>query len=97
MTVTILEDDPAYLRARVAELEKTVADLRGRLIALARVLPGEYVRLLDREAAALEAAAPGWSIFEGWEDSVVKKPSHVGPEMRHVWARLGPKTGRGPA
>lgn len=95
--MTPLADDPAYLRARVAELEKTVSDLRARLIALARVLPPDYVRLLDREAADLEAGAPAWNLFEGWEDSVVRKPSHVETEMRRLWARLDPKKGGRPA
>jgi hypothetical protein len=82
---------------RVAELEKAVAELRDRLIALARILPPDYVRLLDREAAAVEAAAPSWSILEGWQDSVVMKSSHVGPEMQRLWARLDPKVDRGTA
>lgn len=91
------EDDPAYLRVRVVELEKAVADLRARMIAMARVLPPDYVRLLDREAADVEAGAPGWSIFEGWQDSIEMKPSHVEREMKQLWARLDPKTEGDPA
>ena len=90
-----LEDDPAYLRARVGELERAVADLRSRLIALARVLPPDYVPLLDRNAAAVEADAPGWSVFEGWDDTIAMKTSRVAPEMNRLWARLGPAAGSG--
>jgi len=88
-----LEDDPAYLRSRVAELEKALADLRSRLIALARVLPPDYVPLLGRNAAEVEAGAPAWSVFEGWDDSIAMTTSRVAPEMKRLWERLGAGTG----
>jgi len=96
VTVTDFSKDPVFLRARVSELEMALADLRGRLIALARVLPPDYVSLLNGDAAAVEAGAPSWSIFDGWQDTIAIKPSHVEPEMKRLWARLDPAAGDGP-
>jgi len=71
---------------RLAELERVVAELRARLVTLARVLPAEYLPYLDGRADAADAArAAAWS---GVDDSTTLVSSEVGTELQLLWERL---------
>jgi hypothetical protein len=78
-----------YWRARAESLERSLVELRARVLALPRVLPAEAVEFLEREPAAISGSAPLWSVFRGWEDTNVIIASDVETELGHVWERLG--------
>jgi hypothetical protein len=69
-------------------LTGSVAELRRRMLLLARLLPAGYVRLLDADLEDLEAEAFGADLLEGLSDSVELVASDVEPALREVWARM---------
>ena len=66
------------------ELRRAVNDLRARLIALARILPVEYVPVLSKS----ESNAPGWDLDEGGRDTIDITVSDVETELEVLWDRL---------
>lgn len=83
------EAELRYWKERAEALERSLAELRARVLALPWVLPADVVEFLEREPGAIAGAAPPWSVFRGWEDTIVIVPSDVETELGHVWARLG--------
>jgi hypothetical protein len=72
------------------ETEAAADELRGlrrRLLVLARLLPVEYLRLLDAGLDDLEAEVAGGRLGQGLSDSVELVPCDVEAALREVWAR----------
>jgi hypothetical protein len=86
------ESDPQaevrYWRARAAELEEQVEVMRARLLALAEHLPPTLATALGRDGDALAFAVAGRDVLEGWEETVLLKPSSVAIELPRLWERL---------
>jgi hypothetical protein len=80
--------DPRDATAEAAALRRALQDLRERLLALARVLPVEYVGLLEMSADEIGSSAPGWDLYEGWRDTIDLTVSDVEPELAALWERL---------
>ena len=57
-------------------------------MALAVVLPPEYLGYLEGDSPALDEAAATAELLDGWEDTPVLTPSHVFDEMEDLWKRL---------
>lgn len=85
-----MEEDRDW-KAEAEELQRVVDDLRGRLLALSRVLPVEYASALEKGARDIESTAPGWDLYEGWRDSIDFTTSDVDTELTLLWERLGSK------
>jgi len=85
-----MENDRDW-KAEAEALRRVVDDLRGRLLALSRVLPVEYASVLEKDARDIELAAPGWDLYEGWRDSIEFTTSDVETEMKLLWEKLGSK------
>lgn len=81
-----------YWKERAVALEASLERLRARVLALPGVLPSEVVEYLEREPTTIVGAVPLWSVYRGWEDTVVIVPADVETELGHVWARLGSGT-----
>lgn len=79
--------------ARAAELAERVKALEARLLALSRLLPREYLHLLEDDLGSLPEGTSGASFLEGVEDSHVLVTSEVARELDLVWARLAPEDG----
>lgn len=89
------EAELRYWKERAEALEMSLAELRARVLALPWVLPADVVEFLEREPEAISGAAPLWSVFRGWEDTVVIVPADVETELGQVWERLGSETSGG--
>ena len=74
-------------RAGAGAAGDELRDLRRRLLALARLLPVEHLRLLDADLDDLEAEVAGACLAQGLSDSVDLVPSDVETALREVWAR----------
>lgn len=66
-----------------------LADLRRRMLLLARLLPFEHLHLLEADLDDLEAEAFAAPLLEGLSDSVELVASDVEPALREAWARAG--------
>lgn len=73
-----------------AELERQVRDLRRRLLALAQVLPAEYLPLLELGPDEIALAVVPARMWEGWDESSKPKASDVESELLRLWRRLTP-------
>ncbi len=79
--------DAHQWRRRAMALEAEVQALRDRLLALARVLPLEWIELLGRDAEEILEQAPLELFAEGNEAQFAGSPS-VAVELERAWARL---------
>ncbi len=79
------------VRAEVEELRRVIEGLRARLLALSRVLPVEYLSVLEEEPGPPEAATPNWDLFAGWRETTDVVNSDVATELRLLWERLAPR------
>ena len=70
-----------------AHLRSALADLRRRMLLLARLLPLEHLRLLEADLADLEDEAYGSNLLAGLSDSTELVASDVETALREVWAR----------
>lgn len=75
-------------KGRALASEAALQDLRNRLLALAYVLPVEYLPYLDGETPDVEGASATAELFLGWDDTPFLTPSHVFDEMERLWKRL---------
>ena len=73
---------------RIAELERTVANLRRRLLALADVLPVELLPYLERDPATFEGHRPPNDMFAGWVETPTPQPSTMTAELEQLWKRM---------
>jgi hypothetical protein len=73
---------------RIQELERTVADLRARLVALAAVLPVEYLPWLELDAEGIALAAAAVRMWDDWDEA--PRASDVTTELRLLWRRVSP-------
>ena len=76
--------------SEVAELRRTVADLRRRLLALAAVLPAEYLPLLELPPDDIGLALVPRHTFDGWALGTDLAASDVATELAALWRRLTP-------
>lgn len=77
----------AYWTARAHALEAANLRLRKRLLALAAVLPPEYLDDLDPDSPAGEARRPMPPFLSAGEEGPHLTPAEVEPEIRSLWAR----------
>lgn len=85
---------PDEWKSRALEAEERLRDLRRRLLALAAVLPPEYLGYLEGDTPALDEAAATAEIFLGWDDTPFLTPGHVFDEMERLWKTLPQRDGR---
>lgn len=78
----------AFWRARAAELEQQLAASRGRLRALAELLPPSLAVLVHGELDALRVGLVREDLLAGWEETVLLKPANVASELERLWNRL---------
>ncbi len=71
-----------------------LAELRQRILALALVLPPEYLRYLEGDLPSFETEAAATELFTGWDDTPQMTPSHVRDEMERLWRRLPQRESR---
>lgn len=86
-------ETPEGWRRRALDAEARLKELRERLLALALVLPPEYLGYLDGDSPALDEAAATAELFLGWDDTPFLTPSHVFDEMDRLWKRLPRREG----
>ncbi len=84
------ERGAAYWAARARALEAANRRLRERLLALAAILPPEYLDDLELGAPTGEVRRPVPPVLSPGEDGPHLTPADVEPEIRGLWARTAP-------
>ena len=77
----------AYWKRRAEALEAVNRRLRGRLLALAAILPPEYLDELEFGSPADGEHRPTPPVMSPGEDGPHVTPADVEPEIRNLWAR----------
>lgn len=84
------EGSAAYWKARTLALEAINRRLRQRLLALAALLPPEYLDDIEMEPHVGESRRPTPPVMNPGEDGPHLTPADVEPEIRGLWARTAP-------
>lgn len=90
------QETPGVLRdweSEAKELRLVVAQLRKKILALAKVLPLDSLRFLEADPDTLESEPDSSDFLDGFEDDTRIVPSDVATEVRMLWARLAQRGG----
>jgi hypothetical protein len=84
------ERSAAYWKARARALEAVNRRLRERLVALAALLPPEYLDDLEMEPQPGKSRRPTPPVMNLGEESPFVTPAEVEPDIRGLWTRTTP-------